>query len=197
MTSYNLIDGKLNGKIFLYNINGGLVYKGVFKNGEMIKFTRKSSRLTNGSHFTMKANTKKGIEYWKIYRDKKLIVKSQFKNFYRYGEWKMYATNGSNIYIKANYTDYADCETISEIEQIEQLIPLYTLPNRFQEPSYHDIELSYNDYDRCINGIYEEFDMNGKTVRKIRYENGDHIKTLVLENTENPIEHPIFSLKEK
>ncbi|GGG11549.1 hypothetical protein GCM10011344_10350 [Dokdonia pacifica] len=201
ISTCEFIDDKINGRLFHNDISRNVIGEGIFKNGNLISYTRKYNKPIRGSNFMMKARIEDNIEHWEIYRDEKLIVTSFFKNTHKIGNWKMYDIDGEKLYRSVNYTDYADCETIIEVESKELSLPIYDLPSYYIDIEKHNINPSSYivTLEGCLNGLYKEYDVAGNLLYEVNYNNGvSDPESIRRSDNKNAIEipNPLLTIKE-
>ncbi|QIE58709.1 toxin-antitoxin system YwqK family antitoxin [Rasiella rasia] len=195
-TRYYLKNGIIDGEIFGTDPNLNATYSGKFSNGQLIEFTSQNVNPINGSIYRLEAISRDGIEEWKMYRDEVLIVESYIKDKFKIGTWKMYSMDGENLIRIVSYGNPENCNEDYKPFPIKRAIPFHSFENKYLTFQLHDVAIQDSNYiDGCLDGVSKEFDIEGKLLKRVIYENGNLVGETILEEREDIVyaPHPIYT----
>lgn len=128
---YTVHDRLLDGDFFEFTSKGDTAAVGFFEMGKPLRYKATSLRKVNGSVFSGEMELRGGIEYWKMYRDGKLVLEHRYHYGIKEGIWTLYTYNGSAVYQTVDYTGTGCADTYLQ-QTKEKFDPFFFLSNRFQ-----------------------------------------------------------------
>lgn len=130
---YTVHDRLLDGDFYEFTSNGDTAAVGFFEMGKPVRYKATSLRKVNGSVFSGEMELRNGIEYWKTYRDGKLVLEHRYHYGIKDGIWTLYTYDGSAVYQTIDYTG-TDCADIYLQYCKEKFDPFFFLSSRFRLP---------------------------------------------------------------
>ncbi|WP_298157171.1 hypothetical protein [Flavobacterium sp.] len=127
---YTIKDKLLEGTYIMLGIKGDTATVAHFKKGVALDFRATDIRVTNNSIFGAKMVLKDGIEHWKVYRDKQLVLESFYREGRKTGIWKIYSYDGQQLLRTHDYT-HATCAEQYLQGSREKFDPFLKLSPRF------------------------------------------------------------------
>lgn len=151
---YFIKNKNVDGKYYEYFRDKKISTEGEFKDGKALKYNSISLRKENGKTVSAEMTLKDGVENWKFYNDKILVVEAFYKDGFKSGLWKIYSKRtGKLLQTRDHKNNQKDGEQYLQTTRIENFDPFLFLSDRFMlKQSILDI----NSNDVLINTINDE-----------------------------------------